>query len=237
MKTVVVRNKPEVAQEKIDRLRDYGVATIHEVMGRVGLMNRHMNPVAAGQQAAGRALTVLAQPGDNWMIHAALDVCKPGDLMVLGCTTENYDGMFGDLLMESCIALGVVGLVCDAGVRDTRDIRQRGFPVWSSAVYAKGTVKETLGAVNVPIVCAGQQVRAGDITVGDDDGVVVVPVEQVDQVLIKCQQRIEDEALKREKLAAGEKSLDLYNLRQRALDKGLYYVDELDDIPGPASKG
>lgn len=230
MKTVVVRNKPQVTAEKIDRLRDYGVATIHEVMGRIGLMHRHMNPVAQGQQVAGRALTVLAQPGDNWMIHAALDVAQPGDIMVLGCTTENYDGMFGDLLMESCIALGVVGLVCDAGVRDTRDIRERGFPVWSSAVYAKGTVKETLGAVNVPIVCAGEMVRAGDIVVGDDDGVVVVPVKEVDEVLAKCQKRIDDEAIKREQLAAGQKSFDLYNLRQKAIDAGLYYVDELDDL-------
>ena len=230
MKTVVVRNKPQVKQEKIDRLCEYGVATIHEVMGRVGLMGKQMKPVAIGQQAAGRALTVLAQPGDNWMIHAALDVAQPGDIMVLGCTTENYDGMFGDLLMESCIALGVVALVCDAGVRDTRDIRERGFPVWSSAVYAKGTVKETLGAVNVPVVCAGELVRAGDVVVGDDDGVVVVPVEQVDEVLEKCQQRIDDEAIKREKLAAGEKSFDLYNLRQRALDRGLYYVDKLEDV-------
>ena len=230
MKTVVVRNKPKVDQSKVDKLRQLGVATIHEAMGRIGLMNRHMNPVGPGQQAAGRALTVLAQPGDNWMIHAALDVAEPGDLMVLGCTTENYDGMFGDLLMESCIALGVVGFVCDAGVRDSKDLRDRGFPVWSSAIYAKGTVKETLGAVNVPIVCAGASVVAGDVVVGDDDGVVVVPLKDVDWVIEKSEARIADEAIKRQKLAAGEKSFDLYNLRDRAVDRGLYYVDEITDL-------
>ena len=226
MKTVVVRNIARADATVVKRLGALGASTVHEAYGRFGLMKPYMRPVWAGGEAAGTAVTVLAQPGDNWMIHVAVEQCRPGDMLVVGCTTDNTDGMFGDLLATSLKARGVVGLIIDAGCRDVKTLKEMGFPVWSKAISAKGTVKATLGAVNVPVVCAGVNVHPGDAVIADDDGVVVVCRKDAADVVTKGEKRHADEDAKRKQLAAGVLGLDMYNMREPLKKAGLIYIDE-----------
>lgn len=229
MKTVVVRNFTRAEPDLVKRLGALGVATAHEAYGRFGLMKPYLRPVWSGAETSGTAVTVLAQPGDNWMIHVVVEQCQPGDILVVGCTTDNTDGMFGDLLATSLMARGVKGLVIDAGVRDAKSLREMGFPVWSRAISAKGTVKATLGAVNVPVVCAGINVKPGDAVVADDDGVVVIARKDAADVVAKGEKRRADEDGKRQKLAAGVLGLDMYNMREPLAKAGLVYVDALEE--------
>ena len=229
MKTVVVRNIKRTERDIVKRLGALGVATAHEAYGRFGLMKPYLRPVWSGAEASGTAVTVLAQPGDNWMIHVAVEQCQPGDILVVGCTTDNTDGMFGDLLATSLMARGVRGLVIDAGVRDAKSLREMGFPVWSKAISARGTVKATLGAVNVPVVCGGINVVPGDVVVADDDGVVVIGRKDAADVVAKGEKRVADEDGKRQKLAAGVLGLDMYNMREPLAKAGLVYVDKLEE--------
>ena len=225
MNNIAIRNIVRADAAAIDRLGAFGVATAHEAMGRSGLMQPYMRPIYPGAEAAGSAITVLAHPGDNWMLHVAVELCRPGDLLVVGCSAECTDGMFGELLATSLIARGVRGLVIDAGCRDVSALRKLAFPVWSKAISAKGTVKATVGAVNVPIVCAGAIVHAGDVIVADDDGVVVVPRDAVPNVVADCESRMEKEAVNRKRLAAGELGLDIYDMRAKLAAAGLKYQD------------
>jgi 4-hydroxy-4-methyl-2-oxoglutarate aldolase len=226
MKTVVVRNIVRADAGVVKRLGVLGTSTAHEAYGRIGLMKPYMRPAWAGGEAAGTAVTVLAQPGDNWMIHVAVEQCKPGDMLVVGCSADNTDGMFGDLLATSLMARGVVGLVIDAGCRDVKSLREMGFPVWSKAISAKGTVKSTLGAVNVPVVCAGINVNPGDAVVADDDGVVVIGKKDAGDVAARGEKRQADEEAKRKQLASGTLGLDMYNMREPLKKAGLIYLDE-----------
>jgi 4-hydroxy-4-methyl-2-oxoglutarate aldolase len=225
MKTVVVQNIDRADADVVKRLGALGASTVHEAYGRAGLMKPYLRPVWVGGEAAGTAVTVLAHPGDNWMIHVAVEQCRSGDILVVGCSADNSDGMFGDLLATSLKARGVTGLVIDAGCRDVKSLREMGFPVWSKAISAKGTVKATLGAVNIPVVCAGINVEPGDAVIADDDGVVVVRRKDAAEVAAKGEKRQADEEGKRKLLASGALGLDMYNMREPLAKAGLIYID------------
>ena len=230
MKNVVVRNIERADPKALAVFEKLGASTVHEALGRYQLMKSYMRPVWAGASIAGPAVTVLAQPGDNWMLHVAIEQCKPGDIVVLGCTADNTDGMIGDLIATSLKARGVKGVVMDAGCRDVAALKEMGFPIWSRAISSKGTVKATLGSVNIPVVCAGVYVEPGDAVVADDDGVVIVPKKYVADTAAKAQKRFDDEDAKRQKLASGVLGLDMYNMREPLKQAGLIYVDKPEDV-------
>lgn len=229
-KGVVIRNIPRHPADVIDGFARAGVATTHEAFQRQGLLDARIRPIQQSVSIAGNAVTVLVTPGDNWMFHVAVEQCQPGDVLVVAATSSCTDGFFGDLLATSLLAHGVRALIADVGVRDTQTLRNMRFSVWSRAVCAQGTVKETPGSVNVPVICGGVLVTPGDMIVADDDGVVAVPHALAAEALKKAQARAENEEIKRQRLAQGELGLDIYGMREKLREKGLCYYDNPGDI-------